>query len=208
MHMVVESGCLIGMERTRVQVEVHVGRGLPGFEIVGLAEKAVRESRVRVKAALANAGVEIPARHIVLNLAPGDVKKHGASLDLAIAVALLMACDTLQPELVQGRLFLGELSLMGELRPVRGVLAQLVDAQRRGLEEAFIPGANAAEASLTSHMRVLAPETLRDVIEHLSGRQRLPSLAAATSATPGADENVNATTDTPSLPTGIHASRR
>jgi magnesium chelatase family protein len=120
---------LIGLQAHLVRVEVAVVRGPPFFELVGLAEAAVRESRVRVKSALAQVGVHIGECGIVVNLAPADVKKTGSGFDLAIAAAVLAALGEAPPESTAGTLFMGELSLEGTVQPLRGVLAQLLGAR-------------------------------------------------------------------------------
>jgi len=136
----VHTGSLNGVDACPVRVEVDFSRGLPGFfDIVGLPEASVRESKVRVRAAIANAALALPERAFVVNLAPADVKKYGSSFDLAIAVALLAKCGFCAPNRLDETLILGELSLDGSLRPVRGLLAQLRAAKLRGLKAAVIP---------------------------------------------------------------------
>jgi magnesium chelatase family protein len=162
-----------------VDVEAHIGRGLPGVDLVGLPEAAVREARVRVRTALCSGGYELPTRHVVLSLAPADLPKSGAALDVAIAVALLAATGGCAPGKLDGTLLLGELSLGGELRAVRGVLAQLAAARARGLERAVVPSACAEEASLASGIDVRVADTLQDVVAFLDGRRDLPTAARA-----------------------------
>jgi magnesium chelatase family protein len=123
------SATLVGLHAHPVRVEVEATRGPPFFELVGLAEAAVRESRVRVKSALALLGVDIGECRIVVNLAPGDMKKTGTGFDLAIAAAVLAALGAAPPEAVAEVLFLGELSLAGTVQPIRGVLPQLLGAR-------------------------------------------------------------------------------
>jgi magnesium chelatase family protein len=141
------SATLVGLQAHLVRVEVAARRGPPYFELVGLAEAAVRESRVRVKSALAHMAVHISECQIVVNLAPADVKKTGSGFDLAIAAATLGALDVVPRESLDGVLFIGELSLEGTVQPLRGVLPQLLGARERGLQRAVVPRANAAEAS-------------------------------------------------------------
>ncbi len=174
------AGCLIGIDAHPVQVEVQVGTGLPGFDIVGLPERGVRESRVRVKSALQAFGFKLPPRQLVLNLAPGDLRKTGAGYDLAIAVAVQAACETVDPSALVGTLLLGELSLSGALRPVRGVLSQLRGARERGMRRAVVPIANAAEASLATGIEVYVAECLSEVVRFLNGVDGLPRAMART----------------------------
>src|SRR3954447_25981756 len=121
----VHSASLSGIESVAVEVQAFFGKGLPGVDIVGLGDTAVRESRVRVKSALESSGLELPSRHVVLNLAPADVRKTGSGLDLAVALALLCAGGASTPASLPDYVVLGELALGGELRPVRGVLSHL-----------------------------------------------------------------------------------
>ncbi|AKF03337.1 YifB family Mg chelatase-like AAA ATPase [Sandaracinus amylolyticus] len=175
----VHAGCLVGIEARPVEVEVHLGKGLPGFDLVGLPEAAVRESRVRVRAALATSGFELPPRHVVLNLAPADLRKRGASFDLAIAIAVLSASGLCAPNLLDETLMVGELSLAGELRMVRGVLPLLQLARARGLSRAIIPAGHAAEARLVRGLEVRAARSLGDVVAFLGATGDLPRVDAS-----------------------------
>lgn len=168
------AGCLVGVEARAVDVEVHLANGLPGFEIVGLPETAVRESRVRVRAAILNSGFELPPRRAVLNLAPADVKKRGASLDLAIAIALLGAAGRCAPNRLEETLLFGELSLTGELRPARGLIPQLRSARQRGLLSAIVPRAQLEEAGLVDGIDARGAADLAGAVAHLSGEVELP----------------------------------
>lgn len=169
---------MVGVEARAVDVEVHLTKKLPGFEIVGLPETAVRESRVRVRAALTNSGFELPQRHVVLNLAPADLRKRGSTLDLAIGVALLTACGASAPNRLEETLLFGELSLSGELRAGRGLLPQLQDARRRGLTAAIVPRSQLEEASLVTGIEVVGAHDLASAIDWLSGRMDLPHASA------------------------------
>lgn len=158
-----------------MQVEVRLGEGLPGFDIVGLPERAVRESRIRVRAALSAIGFRFPPRHLILNLAPGDLRKTGAGLDLPIAAAVLAACGGVSSDLLGETLLVGELSLSGELRPVRGVLALLRSAERSGLSRAIIPLQNEAEAQLLERVEVHSAGHVGELVRWLSGEASLPT---------------------------------
>jgi magnesium chelatase family protein len=169
----VETGALTGVAAWGVSVEVSQTRGLPGLDIVGGAEAGLRESRVRVTAALANSGLVLPERRFIVNLAPADLRKSGSSFDLAIAIALLTACGMSAPNALEGTLFLGELSLDGRLRAVHGVLAHLCAARDRGLRAAIVPDADATWASLVPGIEVHSAGALREVVEFLNGVQQL-----------------------------------
>jgi magnesium chelatase family protein len=168
------AACLIGIEAHPVQVEVRLGEGLPGFDIVGLPERGVRESRIRVRAALSSIGFKLPPRHLVLNLAPGDLPKTGAGLDLAIALSILAACEGVSAEQLSSTLLVGELSLSGELRPVRGVLALLRSAREAGLDHAIIPDGNRHEAMLVEGVSVHCAPHVGAVVRWLNGEAPLP----------------------------------
>src|SRR5271154_6322624 len=169
---------LIGLHAQTVRVEVRATRGPPFFELVGLAEAAVRESRVRVKSALALVGVDINQCRVVVNLAPGDVKKTGSGFDLAIAAAVMGALGAAPREAILRVLFIGELSLEGTVQPLRGVLPQLLGARSRGVKRAVVPRANEAEASLVEGVDVRTVGTLGELLEALRGGAELPRAVA------------------------------
>jgi magnesium chelatase family protein len=165
---------LVGLQAHLVRVEVEAMRGPPFFELVGLAEAAVRESRVRVKSALAQVGVDIAQCRIVVNLAPADVKKTGSGFDLAIAVATLRALGAVPRDAQAGVLFVGELSLAGTVQPLRGVLPQLLGARTRRVKRAIVPRDNAAEAALVEGVDVHTVGSLGELVDSLRGRSELP----------------------------------
>ncbi|MES1189320.1 MAG: YifB family Mg chelatase-like AAA ATPase [Myxococcales bacterium] len=180
-----QTSVLIGLEAHPIRVEVSCTRGPAFFQMVGLAEAAVRESRVRVQGSLACLGVLIDAYAVTVNLAPADLRKSGAALDVAIALALLAAIELLEPQALEGVLLVGELSLDGSLRPVTGVLPRLEGAERRGIRTAIVPRGNSAEAGLARGVKVLVADSLEQVVQHLRGRRALP-LAPATHFVPQA----------------------
>ena len=159
---VLKSRALAGMEAPAVNVEVHLAKGLPSFTIVGLPDTEVRESKDRVRAALQNAGFELPSRRITVNLAPADLPKESGRFDLPIAIGILAANGQLPTPPLAGLEFAGELALSGELRPIRGALAMTFGAQRDG--RAFVlPESVAGEAALARGATVLPARTLLDV---------------------------------------------
>ena len=165
---IVASRALAGIEAPEVTIEVHLGPGLPAFHIVGLPDAEVREARDRVRAALNHARFEFPARRITVNLAPAELPKDSSRFDLPIALAVLAASGQLLPESMAGQEFAGELSLTGELRPVRGALAMALCARSAG--RAFVlPAENAPQAALAEGARILPARTLLEVVAHLSG---------------------------------------
>lgn len=165
----------MGVVAHGVDVEADVVRGLPGFEVIGLPEAAVKESRVRVRAALEANGFEMPDRRVLINLAPGDLKKSGSGFDLAIGLSVLAVCGACPVERLGDVLVLGELGLSGELRAVRGVVAQLRAAMGRGVKRAVVPACQSSEADLVAGMEVHVASHLREVIWHFNGQKRLPT---------------------------------
>jgi magnesium chelatase family protein len=164
----VASRALAGIDAPEVTVEVHLGPGLPAFHIVGLPDTEVREARDRVRAALNHARFEFPARRITVNLAPAELPKDSSRFDLPIALGILASSGQLAVEALLGLEFAGELSLTGELRPVRGALAMALSA--RGSGRAFVlPESNAPQAALAEGARVLPARTLLEVVAHLAG---------------------------------------
>ncbi|MEZ4373936.1 MAG: YifB family Mg chelatase-like AAA ATPase [Polyangiaceae bacterium] len=172
----VEASALIGLEAHSIRVEVCCTRGPSLFQLVGLADAAVREARVRITSSLARLGILVDEYALTVNLAPADLRKTGASLDVAMALGVLGAIGKLDPKRLAGVLVLGELSLGGELQPVRGVLPQLEGARSRGLRVAIVPRGNTREAGLVEGVQVLAAEDLAAVYAHLLGEERLPEV--------------------------------
>jgi magnesium chelatase family protein len=182
---VLHSRALAGMDAPEVTVEVHLSGGLPSFTIVGLPAAEVRESRDRVRAALVNARFEFPARRLTVNLAPADLPKESGRFDLPIALGILAASGQLPANKLDEYEFAGELSLTGDLRPIRGALAMTYKAHR--CRRSFVlPCANAPEASLVRDAQVLPAKTLLQVCAHLANRELLQPYVdhAASKTTP------------------------
>lgn len=161
-----------GIDAYQVQVEVDLARGMPGFEIVGLPDTAVKESRDRVRAAMSTCGYPFPVGKIVLNLAPAAVKKTGPLYDVPILLAIMSSRGYI-PEPTEGQAFLGELSLSGELRPVRGVLPMVLQAREDGIREVFLPQSNAEEGAVVEGISVYAVSHITELIDHLSEKKTL-----------------------------------
>ncbi|MDD5225015.1 MAG: YifB family Mg chelatase-like AAA ATPase [bacterium] len=157
------SSSVLGVEAYQVEVEVDTARGLPQFNLVGLPEGAVKESKERVKSAIRNSGYEYPAGRITVNLAPADIRKEGSAFDLPIAVGLLIAEGVLQSARVQDYLILGELSLDGRLKPVRGGLPVAILARNSGKRGLVLPSSNAREAAIVDGVDVLGVDHLSEV---------------------------------------------
>jgi magnesium chelatase family protein len=183
----------LGLTAPLVQVEVNLGAGLPVFSIVGLPATAVKESKERVRAALTNSGFEFPAGRITVNLAPADLPKEGGRFDLPIALGILMASAQLPvPQRACGaapREYYGELSLSGELLPVRGLTLAAAHAAREG-HQIIVPLANVRDARLVRHARALGACSLLDVCAHLRGERRTPRTPHREGSADAADERI------------------
>ena len=168
----------IGSGAEIIVVEADLTRGLHNFSVVGLADKAVEESRDRVSAAIRHSGYKPPKqqnKRIVLSLSPADLKKEGSHYDVPLALAYLIAAGDLEP-ITEDILFIGELALDGTIRAVRGVLPQVLAAKRRGIKTIFVPTGNAREALLAEGVAIYAPASLAELLEHLKEEKKLPRL--------------------------------
>jgi len=159
-------GCALeGIEAQKVEVEVNVSRGAK-FLLVGLPDNAVKESHYRISAALKNIGFKIPVKEIIINLAPADLKKEGSAYDLPIALGILCASGQIKLGLFKDYVVMGELSLDGTLRPVRGVLFMAIKAKKLGMKGIIIPSNNLEEASLVKGLNIIGVNSLQQLIDH------------------------------------------
>ncbi|MCL4352954.1 YifB family Mg chelatase-like AAA ATPase [Patescibacteria group bacterium] len=166
----VNSSAVVGLEAVPVEVEVDIAsQGLPSFTIVGLPDKAVEESRERVRSAIKNSGADFPAKRITVNLAPADLPKEGPSYDLPIALGILIASGQLNVS-IKDAIFMGELALDGHLRHTNGVLSQAILAAKTNITRMFLPSVNAKEASVIKHVSVYPVITLLSLFNHLAGQ--------------------------------------
>lgn len=176
------SAATLGIDAVRIVIEVNAGHShQPGFVLVGLPDASVREAYSRVTAALNNCGFFLPARHIVVNLSPADIKKEGSSFDLPIAIGILHALEVLTDEQVSGRVFTGELSLDGTIAPMRGALSISVSLGK-DTRELIVPAANANEAAAVTGVKVIGVRHLPELIAHLCGRSVLEPTVSTTIA--------------------------
>ena len=174
----VNSMALSGIDGYIVTVEVDISNGLPAFDIVGLPDVSVKESKERVKAAVKNSGYICPVKRITVNLAPADRKKEGPSFDLPITVAVMAASEQFESSAADGCAFLGELSLDGELRAVNGVLPMVIAAKENGINTVFLPYENADEASVVTGINVIGVRSLSQLVNHLKGEEKIEPTVA------------------------------
>src|SRR5919106_126932 len=173
------TAAVFGIEACQVQVEVDVSFGLPAFNMVGLPDASVRESRDRVRSAIKNSGFEFPPHRITVNLAPADLRKAGSSFDLPIALGLLATSGRLARRAIDDTVVLGELSLDGAINGIRGVLPIAVAARRLGLRRLLLPPQNAAEASVVSGLDVCVARSLPEALKALNHPDQAERAAAA-----------------------------
>ncbi len=164
------SSCgLTGIDGFKVSVEINMAHGMPQFEIVGLPDASVKESRERVRAALKNSGYQFPAERMTVNLAPADMKKEGPAFDLPIALGMLACMGLIDQAALNGLCVFGELSLNGAVRPVRGALPMVISELERGMKRFLLPAGNAGEVSCIEGAEIIPVDTLAAAVRHLTG---------------------------------------
>lgn len=177
MYSMVKTAIVRGLESVCVQVEADVSDGMPIFEMVGFLSSEVKEARERVRTALHNNGYKIPAKRITVSLSPADLRKSGSGFDLPIAIAILSALGEINPASLNGTLILGEVSLNGKVKPIRGILPIVAKAKEAGVKRCVIPYLNQAEARQIPEMEIWAVEDLGELVACLNGgeyRQKPP----------------------------------
>ncbi|NVM57114.1 MAG: ATP-binding protein, partial [Desulfobacterales bacterium] len=163
------SSAVLGVDAYIVEVEVDIRHGLPGFNTVGLPEAAVKESKDRVKSAINNSGYRFPDDRITVNLAPADIKKEGTGFDLPIAIGILTATGVVPQNMLSEYLILGELSLDGRIKPLKGSLPVALSAKNSGLRGIIVPKQNAREAAVVNGIGVLPVLNLAELVQFLCG---------------------------------------
>ncbi|OJU17232.1 MAG: magnesium chelatase [Clostridiales bacterium 43-6] len=166
---------LYGMDAYIVETEAFISGGLPAFDVVGLPDQSVKESRDRVRSAIKNNGFEYPVSRITVNLAPADIRKEGSIYDLPLFLALLIATEQITAE-TENSVFAGELSLKGDVRPIKGLLAMAIKAKAAGFASLYVPAANAAEATVVEGLTVYPVHNVTELIAHLKGEAEIAPL--------------------------------
>ena len=189
----IHSATPYGFEGKLVEVEGDMNKGLPAFNIVGMANKTINEARERVRSAIINSGFSFPSRKVTINLAPAEFPKDGTYLDLPIALSVLVLSGQLLKSDTYGRIFVGELSLNGEVKPVRGIINILEVAKRAGYSEIFVPVKNLPQAALVSDLTVYGVETLQELFLALKSQITLPQAKNSLKALRGAKNTAGAT---------------
>ena len=169
MLSIVKSMSLHGLSGNLVHVEVDLSAGLPTWEIVGLPDTSVKESKERIKAAIKNIGIKLESRRIVINLSPADTRKEGSIYDLPMAVGLLISNGSLKNVQIEDTVIIGEISLDGSINKINGVFPMALEASKLGIKKIILPKENAKEASIVQNMEVIGVENLKELIDCLKG---------------------------------------
>ena len=173
MLAIVESMALHGLTGYLVNVQIDVSAGLPHWEIVGLPDTSVRESKERVRTAIKNSGIDFPSRKITVNLAPANTRKEGSFFDLPIAIGILIATENLSNIDIENTVFMGELSLDGKLNKINGVLPMCIEALKLGIKRVILPFGNAKEASVVKGLEVIGVENLEQTVRYLRREENI-----------------------------------
>ena len=164
------SAAVFGIDATIITVEVNIGKGI-GYHLVGLPDNAVKESSYRITAALSNNGYKLPGKKIIINMAPADIRKEGASYDLTLATGILAASNQIKSEKIDEYIIMGELSLDGSLQPIKGALPIAIKAREEGFKYFILPKENAKEAAIVNDLEVLGVDNILEVINHFNGNK-------------------------------------
>ena len=168
-----KSICLQGLDGIIIDVEVDISSGIPSWEIVGLPDTSIRESKERVRTAIKNCGIELLSRKYVINLSPSNIKKMNTSLDLAIAVGILISIGIIKQNNLNETIFIGELSLNGNLNKINGVLPICIEAKKHEIKRIILPKKNAKEAVIVQGIEVIGVSNLNEVIDFLNNKKSI-----------------------------------
>lgn len=164
---------LTGIEGNLVEVQTDITAGLPAFEIVGLPDASVRESKERIRSAIKNSEIEFPSRRIIINLAPASTKKEGTSYDLPIAIGILLALKIVKNSGLENTIFIGELSLDGKINRINGVLPMCIEASNLGIKRVILPKANEKEAAAIKNLEIIGVQNLDELVKYLNNEIKI-----------------------------------
>lgn len=176
MLSITKSMALHGLEGFLIDVQVDISSGMPSWDVVGLPDVSVKESKERVRTAIKNSGYELFSRKIVVNLAPANIKKEGSIFDLPIAVGILKSLEVITQTQNDDILMIGELSLNGSLNPINGALPICIEAKKQGIKRIILPKQNEKEASIIDGMEILGASNLNEVVQYLNGNIKIESI--------------------------------
>ena len=171
MYSVIKTAIVEGIRTRQIQVEVDISNGMPVFEMVGHLAPEVREGKERIRTALHNTGIILPAKRITINLSPAHIRKSGTGFDLPITIAIMQSLGLVTKEACEGKLFIGELNLNGQILPVNGILPVVSDGVSAGIKEFVVPRENENEARLVKSAKVYSFETLQEILDFLNGKE-------------------------------------
>ena len=160
---------IIGVNGQLITIQVDIANGVPSWDVVGLPDVSIKESKQRVRASLKNIGYDIPSRKIVINLAPANIKKEGSFFDLPIAIGIISDLENFNPEMLDEYFLVGELSLDGSINKINGVLPMCIEAYNLGIKKAIIPYENRFEAGIVKDLDIYPAKNLEEVIKHFNG---------------------------------------
>ena len=171
MLSITKSLVLQGLDGILIDVEVDISAGMPSWDIVGLPDISIKESKERVRTAIKNCGIELPSRKYIINLSPANIKKEGSFLDLSIAIGILKSMEIIRNEDTSNMIFIGELSLEGRINGVNGVLPICIEALKYGITKVIVPKDNVKEASIIKELDVIGVRNLKELILYLNGKK-------------------------------------
>ena len=174
MLSIVQTISLIGLSGKLIEVQTDINGGLPSFEIVGLPDTTVKESKERIKSAIKNSNIDLKSKKILINLAPANTKKEGSSYDLPIAIGILIATEIIKNPKIENTIFIGELALNGKINKVKGILPMCIEAKRLGIKTIYVPKENEKEATITDQIEIIPVQTLKELIYHLNKIKQIP----------------------------------
>ena len=173
MLAIVKSTSLQGLDGFLVDVQVDVSAGMPNWEVVGLPDATVKESKERVRTAIKNSGYEFQSRRVVINLAPADTRKEGSFFDLPIAIGILLDFQDVRWQNLEDTVFIGELSLNGRLNKINGILPMCIEAKKLGIKRIILPEENAKEAAIVKGLQVIGATSLKEVVDYLNDEENI-----------------------------------
>ena len=169
----VMAGGIHGITSFLAQVEVDSTQAMPGFDMVGLLGSEVREAKERVRVALKNSGFQLPPRRITVNISPADIRKEGSAYDLPIAIGILVSLEKLEEKLLKDTLFIGELGLDGEIKPVKGILPIMIMAKEQGIKRCVLPKDNALEGAAIEGIKIVGVTSFLEALEYLTQEEEM-----------------------------------
>lgn len=170
---IIKSMSLQGLEGVLINVEVDISSGMPSWDVVGLPDASIRESKERVRTAIKNCGLEVLSRKYIINLSPANIKKEGSMLDLAIAVGILRSMDVVMETELENTVIVGELSLDGKINKVNGILPICIESLKYGIKRVIVPKENAKEAAIVGELEVIGVSHLKEVIKFLNNEIKI-----------------------------------